>query len=279
MRKAIAIIWTGLLCFAGVSAQDKNADVLRASAEAKAMIQKEIRDAKRRAASGEQLSVPVPADFNDTDSFGKEVKFLGSLYAGTVFIAPTCSTPDVPPNLAPDDKCLPKALNQNIPSTVFTDPAWQITIPGKAVKNVIYLMMNNSVVFDNSFGPGNTLGGQGIMSYSLVVTIENEALNSPLAINPNTNTPMNGVFETGLPGTKFRSRIFTAGSFEQEVDSYASVNGRGISRAFWRDVGLPDSVIDNFYKKDTTLKFGIRVSQFGAVAFGQYFYTFRAIGQ
>lgn len=279
MKNITASIFLTLICVLTGFSQIKDSEVRRAGAEAKALIFNEIREAKRNRSGGPELNVPVPADFNDTDSFNENVKFLGSLYAGTVFVAPTCSVPDVPPNLAPDDKCLAKGLGQNVPSTLFTDPAWQVTIPGKKTKNVIYVVFNNSVVYDNAFAPGNLLGGQGFMSYSLVVTIENEALNSPLAIDPTTGLPMNGTFTSGLPGTKFRSRFFTAGEFEQEVDSYASAMGRGISRAYWRAVGLPDSVINEFYKKDTTLKFGIRVAQFGAVASGQYFYTFRVFGQ
>lgn len=278
MKKSIFSLFLIFASFAAVSAQAKNTDLEKAIQDAKRITLEEIRDQKRNAGTP-SLDVPVPAEFNDTDSFGKNVVFLGSLYAGTVFIAPSCTTPDVPPNLAPDDKCVVKALNQNITSTLFSDPAWQITIPGKSAKNVIYLLLNNTVQFDNGFAAGNFLGGQGFMSYSPVVTITSEALNDPAAIDPGTGLPMNGSFTTGLPGAKFRSRTFTATQFEQEIDSYASVNGRGLSRTFFKAIGLNENIIDKLYKKDMTLKFGIRVAQIGAVASGTYSYTFRVIGQ
>jgi len=129
----------------------------------------EIRLAKETRQSGAPM-VATPSDFNDTDSFGKNVVFLGSLYAGTLFIAPTCSVPDVPPNLAPDDVCVSKALNQNLFATDYFHPTWQITIPGKSAKNVIYLLLNNTVQHDNGFAGGNFLGGQGFFSYSPRIT-------------------------------------------------------------------------------------------------------------
>lgn len=245
--------------------------------ESRIAAMEEIRLAKQTRQNGAPM-VATPSDFNDTDSFGKNVQFLGSLYAGTVYIAPSCNIPDVPAPLAPDDKCVVKALNQNIVATDFFDPAWEITIPGRSAKNVIYLLLNNTVQYDNGFASGNLLGGQGFMSYSPRITVVSDALNDPAALNPD-GTPMNGSFTTGLPGAKFRTRIFTTGQFEQEIDSYASVNGRGLSRVFFRSIGLPENVIDKLFKKDMTLKFGMRVAQFGAVASGTYSYTFRVLGQ
>ena len=278
MKRLIGLCFLMIASAGSGLAQATDKELQRAIADAKKVAIDELREAKENARS-QSINVLTPSDFNDQDSFGKDVMFLGSLYAGTLFIAPTCAPPDIPPNLAPDDKCVVKALNQGLPSTVYENPVWQITIPGKTVKNVVYLLLNNTVQHDNGFAAGNFLGGQGFMSYSPVVTIVSEALNDPAAINPVTNMPMNGSFSTGLPGSKFRTKIYTAGQFEQEIDSYASVNGRGLSRVFFKSLGLPNSVIDNIYKKDMTLKFGIRVAQFGAVASGTYSYTFRVIGQ
>ena len=117
------------------------------------------------------------------------------------------------------------------------------------------------------------------MSYSPRITFVSEALDDPSLINPMTGQPFNGSFTTGLPGSKFRTKIYTAANFEQEIDSYASVNGRGLSRVFFRSLGLSESVINQIFKKDITLKFGMRIAQFGAVASGTYSYQFRVMGQ
>lgn len=231
-----------------------------------------------------------PLDFYDGDSFGKSVIFLGSLYAGTVYVADLTGQtvnangcPTTPPNnFAPDDYCFNKA--PGVPMPVPTpggafievfDPAWQITIPGNTVKNVIYPMLNNTV---SVFSTGTTTGPSSVV-YTPRITIVSDALNDPLAINPD-GTPMNGSFTTSLTGTYFRSSFVpSAGPFTSETQNYASVAGRGISRAFWRTVGLPDSVINNIYKKPMTLKFGIRFRLSNSPDEAIFFYTFRLIGQ
>ena len=271
------IICAGLMLTSSVAvaAQARNSDIDAALAEAGKVALQEFRDAKRSTAS-RGVEVAVPADFNDNDSFGKNAQFFGSGYAGTLFVDETCPPPQ---GLAPDDKCVVKAANANLVSTTYTDPVWQISIPGKSAKNVIYLLMNHTIRTNNSANVGGPAGGQGVFTYSPVVTIESIALNSPLAIDPTTGMPMNGSFTTGLPGTKFRSRVLTAGQPVDENESYASVNGRGLSRVFFSSIGLPDSVIDDIFKKDMKLKFGIRVAQFGSIISGQYSFTVRAIGQ
>lgn len=272
----IGLIATGV---AMAAAQGKNAEMEAAIAEANKALLQEMRDAKRGAGTP-TLNVPVPADLNDTDSFGKNVQFLGSGYAGTVFVDEVCPPPFPPPfALATDDICVVKPAGGNLSATLYTRPEWQITIPKNSAKNVIYLLMNHSIRHNNSANAGGAAGGQGVFTYSPVVTIESEALESPLAIDPQTGLPMNGSFTTGLPGTRFRSRIFTAGQPIDEVESYASVNGRGLSRVFWKSVGLPESVIDDLFKKKMVLRFKINVAQFGPVVFGQYSFVVRAMGQ
>jgi len=262
-----------------VSFAQSKADA-RAIEEARRLIRQEISELKGSSAlRPDSTNVINPADLNEQDSFGKNVVFLGSGYAGSVFIAPSCSPPDVPANLAPDDKCVVKPANQSIPPTLFTDPAWQITIPGKSVKNVIYLLINNNVATDNVFTGGAFQGGSGSFNYSLQVTLVSSVLNDPSLINPLTGDPFNGSFTSGLQGGKSRTRAYSSTQPDTEFDSYASVTGRGISRLFFRNVGLAETVIDNIFKNDITLKFGLRAGQSGAVASGNYFYTYRLVGQ
>lgn len=217
-----------------------------------------------------------PNDFADLDSFGKNVMFLGSLYAGTVYIDTDCSLANVG-TLAPDDKCVVKATDTPLPSQVFTDPAWQVTIPGKTAKNVIYLLLNNTVQ-SFSVNNGATNGTAGV-SYSPQVTLISSALNDPAAIDPTTNLPMNGSFTTGLPGSKTQSFTLAPTQFNTDLLSYGSVNGRGFSRSYFKAIGLSDNIIDNIFKKDLTLKFGIRVSARPKTEAATFFYQFRILGQ
>ncbi len=229
------------------------------------------RDAQ--AAKKQTINLAAPSDFNDTASFGKNAKFLGSLYAGTVFYYHSCD-PTVLLNeiglvLASDDHCYVIAPGPNPSETTFDD-VWQITIPGKTVDNVVYPMLNNGVGHENF---GSVTGGASIF-YSPRVTIESEAFNDPAAIVD--GTPLNGSFTTSMAGSRTRSMVFVGG--EADYDNYASVGGRGFSRAYFSALGLPQNVIDNLFKKPMTLKFGLRTNVGGAVSYAQFFYTFRLLG-
>jgi hypothetical protein len=223
---------------------------------------------------------------SSTASFGKTVKFLGSLYAGTLIVYRSCDPQilfdDLQTTLAADDHCIVHNLTTPMTRTDVFDPVWQITIPANTVDNVIYPMLNNTVGYDAFVDPsatGNGFGaGSALFRFSPVVTIESVALNDPAAINPTTMLPMNGSFTTTLAGTRIRSFLVRSDEFISDNDSYASVAGRGLSRAYFTSLGLPQSVINNLFKKSMTLKFGIRADVNGPVQQAFYSYTFRLLG-
>ena len=224
----------------------------------------------------------IPSPYDDPDSFGNNVKFLGSLYAGTVYIYHSC-TPQVLLDelgltLAADDKCIvhnpPSApMNQ---TQVLYDPAWEYTIPKNTVSNTLYVMTNNNPGYDAS--DANGLASQYLVLYTPVVTFVSTALNDPLAIDPATGLPMNGQYTASLTGSNLVNRSLAANENVSEYKSYASVGSRGFSRSYWRAVGLPDSVINKIFNRKMSLRFGIRVRVNGAVNFGQFYYSLRMLG-
>ena len=277
MKKILGIAGLLALSFGSMLAQSK-AENKRTLDDVRKAGNDEMTESKQ--AFRQEAALAVPSDFNDTDSFGKNVVFLGSLYAGTVYIQPGCTAADFPFPLAPDDKCIAKPVSgSSFPVQNLYDPAWELTIDGKSAKNVIYLLINNTVQFDNGDNNGNLIGGSGLLSYSPIVTIQSEALLDPAAINPNTGLPMNGIFTTSLPGAFINAKTLVTGQLHQEVRSYGSVNGRGFSRVYFRSLGLPESVIDKLFKKDMKLKFGIRAGMSGPFTTAAFFYQFRVLGQ
>ena len=276
-----------LLCAAAVSSafSQTAADLGSIKAELKEARMEALREkteilraAKMKTADATRAA--MPSDFWDTNSFGKNAKFLGSLYAGTVYVYHTCDPvifeQEMGVPLAPDDKCIAYVPGTSFgPSQEFFDPAWEITIPGKTVDNVIYPMLNNSPGFD-SFDTGT--GSSVNLFYTPRVTIESDALNDPAAINPNTGLPMNGSFTTSLAGNKTLFFTNVPGAARSDYTGYASVSGRGLSRSYFEALGLPNSVINKLFKKDMKLKFGIRVRVQGQVDFAQFYYTYRLLG-
>ena len=278
MKKVLIIIFTLAVCSqAGLG---QKADTLHTSLRE---VQKEVAEIKKESTNAAMLS---PADFNDTASFGKNAKFLGSLYAGTLYVYRSCDPQilldDLQLTLAADDHCVVHNSTTPMATTTVFDPVWQITIPANTIDNVIYPMLNNTVGYDATPGvaPFDNGYGAGFAStrFTPVVTIESVALNDPAAIDPATNLPMNGSYTASLPGTRVKGFLVGVDDFFSENDSYASVGGRGFSRTYFAALGLPQSVINNLFKKSMTLKFGIRADVNGPVQQAFFSYTFRLLG-
>lgn len=244
--------------------------------EASRAAREEMREAKTQPTTE---VVASPADFADPDSFGKNAKFLGSMYAGTMYIYKTCDPAillaDLGITLAPDDKCVVHSPTAPMTMTQVFDPVWQITIPGRTVDNVIYPMLNHGGGYDLF---DEAASGQAEIVYVPRVTIESSALNDPAAIDPNTSLPMNGSFTTSLPGSQVRNHTYTAGDGFSDWTSRASVSGRGFSRTYFAALGLPQSVINNLFRQPMTLKFGIRARVRGPVYDAAFYYTVRLMG-
>lgn len=235
------------------------------------------------------VNLASPADFNDTASFGKNAKFLGSLYAGTVYVYRSCDPQilldELQLTLAVDDHCLVHNSTTPLVTTTVFDPVWQIRIPANTVDNVVYPMLNNTVGYDatpSTAGPpmmGNGyFTGFASMRFTPVVTIESVALNDPTAIDPTSGLPMNGSYTASLPGTRVKGFIVGADDFFSENDSYASVGGRGFSRTYFAALGLPQPVINQLFRRAMTLKFGIRADVNGPMQQAFFSYQFRLLG-
>lgn len=278
MKQLVSVIFALALC-----AQISFAQKAKPSSSLQ-QVQKEATEMKKESAN--VANIASPADFNDIASFGKNAKFLGSLYAGTLFVYRSCDPQilldELQLTLAADDHCIVHNSTTPMVTTSVFDPVWQITIPANSVDNVIYPMLNNQVGYDayvDTSPTGNGYGaGLAFTRFTPVVTIESTALNDPAAIDPNTGLPMGGSFTASLPGTRVRSFLVRDDDFISDNDGYASVAGRGFSRTYFTALGLPTSVINNLFKRSMTLKFGIRADVNGPIQQAFYSYTFRLLG-
>ena len=83
MKNILSVIFTIAVCLQIGFAQKSEI-----ASTSKHQFQKAASDWKKE--STNVASIASPADFNDTASFGKNAKFLGSLYAGTLFVYRSC---------------------------------------------------------------------------------------------------------------------------------------------------------------------------------------------
>lgn len=249
---ASLILSTGLTAAYGQSKADRKEvqDLVRDQRDS---IVKEHRLVGLLAKGGFGSEAPSPLDVGEPDSFGKNAKFMGTVTAGIVYLDNDCA----PITLGPDDRCIVVDPATPLPLTTFNDIG-RITIPGKAVDNVLYSIANHTVnaIFTNG-GPATV---QGRLGYVPSITIESEALNNPALIDPTTGLPFNGSFTTTGLGTLTETRTVAPGPSEVMTNSYTRANTTGFSRTFFAALGLPDNVVNQIYKKPMTLKLNVRVS-------------------
>lgn len=223
-------------------------------------------------------SMLTAQDVGEPDSFGKNVKFLGTATSGGVVVYNSCDPQillnDLNITLGADDRCLSHTLGGPTSSATFNDIG-RITIPGKSADNVIYFLVNNLVQYEFTNNFSNEF--PGIVLYSPRLTIESTALNDPTAINPDTGLPLNGVLTVGISSSKFLNRSIAANGFESYFDNYSSAATRGFARSYFEDIGLPQSVIKELYKRPMTIKLNLRLVVRG-VSYGYFRYTMRFMG-
>ncbi len=272
MKNLLLITTLILIAVTSLVAQ-KNAD----AEQTRKSILRELKDIKKEQQNPIN-SLLSAADVGEPDSFGKNVKFLGTAATGVVYVYYSCDPAvllaDLDLTLGANDRCLAHTPG-GVTSRGTFDDLGRITIPGKSADNVIYFLLNNTVnnEFQNNFA--NSL--PAFFSYTPRLTIESTALNDPAAVDPTTGMPLNGVLTVSAFGTKQFSKTIAAGDFEFFFDHYSSAATRGFARGYFADLGLPNHVINQLYKQPMTIKLGMRVSVRG-VSFGQYLYAMRLMG-
>jgi hypothetical protein len=271
MKKLLLI--TTLIFVVGTVAAQKNAD----AEQAKKSIVKVLADVKKEQQNPVN-SLLTTADVGEPDSFGKNVKFFGTAATGVVYVYhscdPTVLLTELNLTLGADDRCLAHTVG-GATSTGTFDDIGRITIPGRSADNVIYFITNNTVNNDirNDFANGLPV----FFRYTPRLTIESTALNDPLAVDPTTGVPLNGVLTVNIASTKIFNKTVSANDSEFYFDNYSSAATRGFARSYFADLGLPQSVINKLYNRPMTIKLGMRVSVRG-VFFGQYLYSMRFTG-
>jgi hypothetical protein len=272
MKKLILTAALISIAVAGVAAQKKTD-----GEQTGRSILKELTDIKKEQQNPVN-SLLTAAEVGEPDSFGRNVKFLGTAVTGGVYVYRSCDAAillaELDLVLGADDRCLAHPFPGPTSSATFSDLG-RITIPGRSADNVIYFILQNTVNTElhNDFANGLPV----FFSYSPRLTIESAALNDPLALDPTTGQPLNGVLTVSAFGTKVFNRTVPANDLEFFFDAYSSAATRGFARGYFADLGLPPSVINNLYRQPMTIRLGMRVAVRN-VYFGQYFYAMRLTG-
>lgn len=190
----------------------------------------------------------------DANSFGRGVNFIGTVQSGVLRIAPDC-TPDpmFPPG--PKDQCVvPDASGLTFVN--FPDMG-KVLIPGKSTKSLFcHWQTPFSVsIYNNATG---VYQGNARTNFTATYKIENEVLNDPTLLDPNTGLPYGGFFNTSLSALR-DGRSLQPGESQVFRDNYTRVCLGGLisKRNLIGSYGLSEAQASQFFKKDTTITIGI----------------------
>lgn len=276
MRKLILMVFTVTMILAGQTVWAQN-DKRERRAARRAIIQ-ELAESRKQESGSANLNSTF--DAGDPETFGKNVKFLGNAVTGAVYVYRSCDPAillaELQLTLAPEDRCVVHTVGAATTTAVFDDLG-AISLPGRSADNLITYVINSTI-----FNDYENLNSAGQMFTAFIytprLTIESAALNDPAALDPSTGLPLNGSVSFSLGGaSKFENRTIQPGSFESYNDNRSHVATRGLSRSFFADYGLPQSVINNLYRQPIKIKFGMRITVRN-IFFGQYFYSARLLG-
>ena len=188
------------------------------------------------------------ADVGDPDSFGRNAHFLGVAQSGTVTVTTPGGCPPPDPNF-PDERC----VEGNPNAVIDARDIGRITLPAKAANSILC----HSITSIPLWGFSNLTAGRVFASFQYLagVTIENEVLNDPSLIDPNTGLPFNGKLDVAF-GIITDRQTLQPGDFVTRRQGFTRgcifglVSKQGLTQIF----GLTDAQADELFEKPMTLR-------------------------
>jgi hypothetical protein len=239
----------------------------RKPSERELAARQEIRAAKVEATA-------VGSEVGDPDSFGRNVRYIGTMQSGTITLSSDC-TPDPSSPPGPDDRCITTAPAPLLTPIHVTDVG-RVVIPGRATHSLICHWQTPIVVYGFQ-NPTGVFQADGRFVVTPTYTIQNEVLNDPALLDPATGLPYGGQFEVGLSGIR-RERGLQPGEsqVEREGGTRACIGGI-VSAQMLRGMGLTEAQVTEFFKHDTVITMNM-TGQAKFVEFASIIYGVRFVG-
>jgi len=215
-------------------------------------------------------AAPTVDDVGDADSFGRNVTYLGLAQTLAVTILDDCSASD--PTV---ERCI-VANPSPSPTSFNEDGLATLNLPGKATKSLICFALTPivQVQWENFLATP----AQARFSGSALVTIDNDVLDDPTLIDPNTGLPFGGVMTLGLSTfTDLHTLQPGETDFKSLQMSRSCIAGLVSKRSLIEGSGLTETQATQFFKKPMTITFGAR-GTFALSSFASYFYGIRLYG-
>lgn len=215
-------------------------------------------------------AAPTVEDVGDADSFGRNVTYLGLAQTLAVSVLDDCSASD--PTL---ERCI--VANPAPTPTSFNEAGLAtINLPGKATKSLICFALTPiiQVQWENFLATP----AQARFSGNALIDIDNDVLDDPTLIDPNTGLPFGGVLSLGLSTfTDLHTLQPGETDFKSLQMSRSCIAGIISKRVLVDTYGLTETQATQFFKKPMAISFGAR-GTFALSSFASYFYGVRLYG-
>ncbi len=191
------------------------------------------------------------ADVGDSDSFGRNVVWLG-VTSAFINLDPGCPLPDS----GPDDLCQTLAPAPAITSFNYPDAA-RIQLPAKATHSLLCYWFSPVL---NVFWHNPTASSViGRLRYNPTLTLENPVLDDPALIDPTTGAPFAGKLLTSMTSSEhFETPLAPGVQFSERTrDSAVCMAGLISRRALVDTYGLTDAQATQFFKKPTMVRLNV----------------------
>jgi hypothetical protein len=251
----------------GASAVAVAANAKARSGVRSAATQAEVRAMRKefQAAKDTQTAGVAASDVGDADSFGRNVKWIGLMSSGVIYLtdfADEC----LPENFqgGPDDHCVVLNPQPAITSFNFPDVA-RMVIPAKSSNSLFchaQTPISSTLLYNTTAAPISSAR----VVYNPVFTFENPVLNDPALVDPDTGLPYNGKISFTLPGIRHQLTLQPNEQYlGRDDETRVCINGM-ISKIQLRAAGLSDSQATKFFKHDTIVTMGISGQASGVVS-------------
>ena len=268
MKKSIVVLSLFAFSITAAIAATNQSSVMKKITPAQKKLQVAIRNEMREHLLGDgMIEMPniakasssakaayTDAEVGDANSFGRGVNFIGMVSTGVLTIAPDC-TPDPAFPPGPKDKCVVPDVN-GLANINFPDMG-KVLIPAKSAKTLLCHWQTpfGISVYNNLTG---IYQGQARNIFAATYKIENEVLNDPSLLDPNTGLPYGGFINTSLSAVR-EGRSLQPGESQVFRHNYTRVCLGGLvsKRSLIENYGLSDVQATKFFKKDTTITIGM----------------------
>lgn len=199
---------------------------------------------------------PTAADVGDADSFGRNVRWLGSLDTEIDLVADCSGLPS-----RTQDRCVVRAAAPAQTTFAYTDLN-RITLPANSANSLLCQWWTPIIMltFSNPTAAPITARAR----WSPTLTVESSVLTDPSLIDPTTGAPFGGKLQTSPASSHNETFTLAPGESRtlRDSNSRVCIGGALTRKGLMENYGLTASKAEEIFRRQMTL----RLNMTGAVA-------------